>query len=60
MAWLVARVSATAIASGPCPTSAYRLHSPVPTQYDRPTALLAFLNAFFATFVALVVVTQAS
>jgi signal transduction histidine kinase len=31
---------------------------PVPTQYDWPTALLSFVNAFVAAFVALFVVTR--
>jgi signal transduction histidine kinase len=57
--WLVGGVTTTAIGIWSMHYTgmlAFRL--PVLTQYEWPTALLAFLNAFFAAFVALIVVTR--
>ena len=57
--WLVGGVAGTAIGIWSMHyTGMLAFRMPVPTEYDWPTALLAFLNAFFAAFVALFVVTR--
>jgi signal transduction histidine kinase len=57
--WLMGGVTSTAIGIWSMHyTAMFAFHLPVPTQYDWPTALVAFLNAFFAAFVALFVVTR--
>ena len=59
IAWLMGGVTGTAIGIWSMHfTGILAFHLPVPAQYDWPTALLAFLNAYFASLVALVVVTQ--
>lgn len=59
LAWLAGGVTATAIGIWSMHyTGMLAFHLPVATHYDWPTALLSFLNAFFAAFVALFVVTR--
>jgi signal transduction histidine kinase len=58
-AWLAGGVTATAIGIWSMHhTGMLAFQLPVPTEYDWPTAFLAFLNAFFAALVALFVVTR--
>jgi signal transduction histidine kinase len=57
--WLVGGVTAIAVGIWSMHyTGMLAFHLPVPIQYDWPTSLIAFLNAFFAALVALVVVTR--
>jgi signal transduction histidine kinase len=59
MLWLVGGVTATAIGIWSMHNTGMLAFSlQVPTQYDWPTSLLSFLNAFFAAFVSLLVVTR--
>jgi signal transduction histidine kinase len=59
ISWLAGGVTGTAIGIWSMHfTGMLAFHLPVPAQYDWPTALLAFLNAYFASMVALVVVTR--
>jgi signal transduction histidine kinase len=59
LAWLAGGVTTTAIGIWSMHyTGMVAFYLPVPVQYHWPTALLAFLNAFFAAFISLFVVTR--
>ena len=59
MLWLVGGVTATSVGIWSMHyTGMLAFQLPVPAPYDWPTVLISFLNAFFAAFVALFVVTR--